>query len=506
MRNKSLTSSNHIDLQVWPVPLLRDLLPTEDIWLAGGPVRDLLLTRPVHDWDFAVASRACSLARTVANALNGAYYTLDAERDAGRVIIENPTTHDPITLDFARLRGDTIEDDLRLRDFTINAMALTLNGILIDPTGGQQDLQARQIRQTSAASFRDDPARLLRAVRQAGQLGFTIEATTLRAIRKQAARITKISPERIRDELLKILRLSQSPASLHKLADFDLLPHVLPGLANMRDTADNAWNHTLATLNAQNTLLDILRDHSQPRPDWGWETLTRTLAPFKAPLLDYLVKADVAHLTRADLLRWGILFHKVGKAAGQTSQTENPFPGYEHAEEGAKITKQHLKALHFPNKAIAFIETLVKAQSRPVKLSTPYTYGTSCVYDGIPSSGRRAIYRFYRDTGDAGVAVVLLALTDSISAMVNVGNWQQPPTSWEPLLNTVEALLTAYFKRKDEIVTPLPLLSGHDLLSLGIPRGPEIGRLLEALCEAQAAGEINTQEEALAFIHAQCQH
>jgi tRNA nucleotidyltransferase/poly(A) polymerase len=491
MSNKSLTPSNHIDLRIWPITLLRDLFPTEDIWLAGGPVRDLLLIRPVHDWDFAVASRACSLARTLANALNGAYYTLDAERDAGRVILENPTTRDPITLDFARLRGNTIEDDLRLRDFTINAMALTLDGILIDPTGGQRDLQARQIRQTSTASFRDDPARLMRAVRQAGQLGFTIEATTLRAIRKQAARITKISPERIRDELLKILRLSQSSASLHKLADLGLLSHILPGIANMRDTAAKAWNHTLATLNAQNALLGLLRDHPPPRPDGVWETLTRTLVPFKAPLLDYLTQVVVAHLTRTDLLRWGILFHEVGQATDQTSR-------YEHTEAGTRVTKQHLEALHFPNKAIAFIETLVKAQSRPVKLGALYAYGA-------PSSDRRAIYRFYRDTGDAGVAVVLLALTDTVSAIVNMGDWQQSPTSWKSLLNTAEALLTAYFKHKDEIIAPPPLLSGHDLLSLGIPRGPEIGRLLEALCEAQAAGEINTQEEALAFIHAQCQ-
>ncbi len=511
MRNKPPIFQSHIDLQIWPLTLLKSLLPVEDVWLAGGPVRDLLLTRRIHDWDFAVAGQARSLARTVANTLNGAYYTLDAERDAGRVIIENPTTQHPVTLDFARLRGDTIEDDLRLRDFTINAMALTLNGVLIDPTSGQRDLQAHQIRQTNATSLRDDPARLLRAVRQAGQLNFNIEATTFRAIRDYAACIREISPERIRDELLKILRLPQSSVSFQTLADLDLLTHILPEIATLPHTATNVWNHTLAMLSAQNVILDILQGHPPSEPDWVWKTLIRTLAPFRTPLLDYLAEIDVAQFTRSDYLRWGTLLHNVGK--GQTQEAEKSPPSYEHAERGARITKQHLKALHFPNKATTFIESLVKAQSCPSVLSAAYMYSTSYghstpyTYDAIIPD-RRAIYRFYRDTGEAGVAVVLLALADTASASINAENCQPPlsPPPWKTLLNTTEILLTAYFKCKDKIVTPPLLLSGHDLLSLGIPSGPEIGHLLEILREAQAAGEINTQEEARTFIRTQCQH
>ncbi len=494
MKNPTLAPPP-IHLSMWPITLLQSLLAHKDVWLAGGPVRDLLLARSVYDWDFAVAGRARSLARQVANVLKGAYYTLDAERDAGRVVLEDPTIHRLTTLDFARLRGDTIEEDLRLRDFTINAMALTLDGLLIDPTDGQEDLQAGQIRQTSATSFQDDPARLLRAVRQAGQLEFEIEATTLWAIRKHAAEITQTSPERIRDELLKILRLPKSVASLQKLADLSLLPHVLPGIARMRREAKNVWDHTLATLSTQQAIVNILQaspfsyapsSYPETAPAWAWEALIHTLAPFQAVLHDYLAEIEAAQLRRTDLLRWGALFHKVGQ--GLSLGIEKPTHRDNRVEESTRITRQHLEALRFPNRAIAFIETLVKAQSHHLEL-------------GNTSSLRRAIYRFYRDTDEAGVAGILLALADTL------GKWEDhgQSTSWETQLHTAEAMLTAYFQRKDEIVTPPLLLSGYDLLSMGIPQGPEIGRLLEALREAQAAGEIATQEEALDFIRAQLQ-
>jgi tRNA nucleotidyltransferase/poly(A) polymerase len=449
-------------------------------------VRDLLLARNVYDWDFAVDGKARSLARKVANALQGAYYTLDAERDAGRVVLEDPTTRRPTSLDFAHLRADTIEEDLYLRDFTINAMALTLNGDLIDPTNGRQDLRARQIRQTSAASFKNDPARLLRAVRQAGQLAFDIEATTCNAIRRQASRITETSPERIRDELLKILRLAQSPTSLQKLADLGLLPHVLPVLSEMRHQVNGAWHHTLSVLGLQNAILDFLRDQPSSQapqvPDWVWEPLTRTLAPFQAALCDYLTAIAVAQLTRIDLLRWGALFHETGKAS-PSPKTERSASGQDWETTGEAITRHHLKTLRFPNKAMTFIETLVKTHARPIQLSkTPLT--------------RRSIYQFYRDTDEAGVASVLLALADTMGSR----EFPLKPGSWETLLNTSAAMLAAYFQRRDEIVAPTLLLNGHDLLSMGIRRGPKIGHLLEALREAQAAGEIHTQDEAMAFI------
>ncbi len=501
------THPPYVPLPEWPIAELRGILPSEGVWLAGGPVRDLLLGRDIHDWDFAVAEQGCALARKVANALHAAYYPLDDERDTGRVVITDPHMRRPVMLDFAVLRGATLEEDLRRRDFTVNAMALTLEGALIDPTGGQADLQAKLIRMTGPHSFKDDPARLLRAIRHANTLRFELEAATKKALKAQAASITTVSAERVRDELLDMLRAVPAMRNLRALGDAGLLTYVLPEVHALRTIQQsaphhyaNALTHTLATVSAVEGILALLKGAAHPpaadstpdltlvpTPAWAWSRLAEALLPFQAALLVYLDEPVNAEMPRADLLKWGALFHDVGKARTRTVGEDGLTHFYGHPESGAQIAETRLQALRFPGKASAFVSTLVAEHMRLANVpQDPVT--------------RRAAYRFYRDTGEAGVGVVLLALADAMAV------WGQGLTQsrWRALLHNATTLFKAYFEQPAEVVAPSALLNGHDLIALGLRPGPQMGRVLEALREAQAAGEITTREAAEQFVIATC--
>ncbi len=484
----------HVLIPEWPLALIRPVLPEEGIWLAGGPVRDLLLRRPLHDWDFAVADSGREIAREVADTLHTAYYTLDEARDTGRVVVSHPTTHRPITLDFAALRGNDLIEDLRLRDFTINAMAMTLEGEIIDPHGGQKDLAAGLIRVTSERSFCDDPARLLRAVRQAGTLGFRLETMTEMAIRAQAAKIKTVAAERIQAELCNVLASVPAPHSLQALADLGLLHYILPeakALQSVRQSwphhYPNTWEHTLGAVSAVEGILAMLS--GAPRPDsthtyvpvsnWAWEQLAEMLMALQAPLLEYLDTELSVEMPRRDLLKWGALYHDTGKADTRSVDQRGMTHFYGHAKASAEKTQARLRALHFPNKATDFVAALVRHHMRLIDFSQS-------------GGSRRAIYRFYRATGESGVGVVLLALADALA----VWGRKLDQKRWSNLLQGAEMLLDDYFHRPEETIAPPPLIDGQDLIAMGIPQGPVIGDLLEMLREAQAAGEIATEAEA----------
>ncbi|MDX1600324.1 MAG: hypothetical protein R3191_02290, partial [Anaerolineales bacterium] len=171
--------------------MIRELLPevvreavasqagARSVWLVGGAIRDQFLERTTEDFDFAVERDAIGLARSVADELGAYYFTLDAERDAGRVVPDGDG-NGWRRLDFAGLRADSIEGDLRARDFTVNAMALRIADSepeLIDPTGGVRDVKDRRLRLCASDALERDPVRALRAVRLAADLEFQLDAS-----------------------------------------------------------------------------------------------------------------------------------------------------------------------------------------------------------------------------------------------------------------------------------------------------------------------------------------
>ncbi len=465
-----------------------------EAYLVGGAVRDLLLGREdIVDLDFAVPGDGLAVARQVANALGAAYYPLDAERGTGRAVLDIGATHFGSAshlktyLDFASLRGSTLLDDLADRDFTINAIALSLSDPpqLLDPLQGQVDLAQKQIRAAAATAFQHDPVRVLRAVRQAVELDFAIEAHTEQLLQEAALELpTVVSPERRRDELLKLLNTPAPGKAVQMLRRLGVLPHILPEIEPMIGVSQgaphylNVFDHTTAALDT-------------------WAELARTSfallpANLRANVEEQLNEPLAGNLTQQTLLPVALLLHDAGKPSTRTQEeggAEAKIRFIGHEQVSAKIARRVMQRFRFSSQATDFVETVAAQHMRPLWLA------------GEPQASRRAIYRFFRDTRgstfQAGVAVALHALADR-QATYPAGQGQ---VEWQKLLVVVTKLVTAYFEQRDQVIDPPPLLTGRDLMErFGLAEGRLIGILLNRLKEAQAAGEVVDQATALAFI------
>jgi tRNA nucleotidyltransferase/poly(A) polymerase len=488
-------------------PLLQAVIKTLqdfqlEAYLVGGTVRDFLLAReplpderPLADLDFAVPGDGLAVARRVANALDTAFYPLDAERGTGRVVIDSESTYPPPTyLDFATWRGTSLLADLADRDFTVNAIAMALVDPfeLIDPLQGQHDLELGQIRAVSAHAFERDPVRVLRAIRQAAELGFTIEAQTEQYLRETAATLPQVSPERQRDELLKLLNVWQPGQAVQELRRLEVLPHVLPEIEAMVGVSQglphylDVFEHTITALNEWNTR------HPEELPGVPYHLRLKVSEHLNQPL--------AGHVTRQSLLPLALLLHDTGKPATrieervgddqalaltETEPTISKVRFLGHEQISAKIARQVMQRLHFSSQATDFVETVVAYHMRPLLLAN----------EGQVT--RRGIYRFFRDTGEAGVAVALHALADH-RATYPEGQGQ---AEWHRLAAVVDKLLTAYLVDRTQMVDPPLLLTGHDLIkTFGLAEGRLIGVLLGRLKEAQATGEVTDKITALAFV------
>jgi len=518
----------------WPWHVVRRLARERGarVWLVGGAVRDQLLERPVHDWDFCVDRDALGLARAVADELGGAYFPLDAERGAGRVILaaaEQPRQ----ALDFAALRGSDLEADLTVRDFTVNALALDDAGALIDPTGGQGDLAARRVRATGERAFQDDPVRLLRAVRMEAELGFQIEPQTAEWMRRDAPLLARPSAERVRDEFVRLLALPGAAAHLYRLDELGFLSSVVPEIEPLKGVTQSpphrfdVWHHTLLVLDALEGVIAAVtgaspaftealtpvsgascaQSASLPSPPAqgpgtahqavsadippaAWDELARTLGQFATDVRAHLTVELSSGRDRTLLLKLAALLHDVGKPQTCSQDEDGRIHFYNHEPVGARIAADRLQALRFSRDEIDRAWVIIGQHLRPAHLAR---------------AGRvtgRAIYRYFRATGCGGVDVVLLALADHLAT------WgpNLDEECWVQRLEVAETLLTHWFEHHEETVSPPPLLTGDDLMAeLDLEPGPQIGRLLEAVREAQAAGEVRTRQEALALARAHLQ-
>lgn len=479
---------------------LRPLLATREttVYIVGGAVRDALLGREAYDLDFVVAGQAITLAFAVGDALHAAAYVLDRERDIGRVV-----TGAGVVLDFARFRGEDLVADLQARDFTINAMAVEVSrtkpsgywpakDTIIDPCGGMRDLGAQRLRMTHENAIADDPLRALRAVRLAWHLGLEMDEATAEAARLAAPRLIEMSAERVRDELLKILRGPAPHQALLQLDILGLLQITLPEVAALRDVEQTAPHHEPALAHTASVLKYLLQveqivaGHADGGDTPGIKRLMDVLGPFRAALAAHLSRAVDGMLDGYVLLRVGAIFHDVGKAQVAVEEADGRIRFLGHEKVGARLAAKRLRALRLSNEAVARVKSIVGGHMRPLSLAQVLRN------DGRIS--RRSVYRYFRDTGESGLDIALLSVADHLSTHNGTG----APPAWQALLSVVEQLLNHYFDRYEETIAPPPLLDGGELIAaLHMEPGPQVGRLLRLIEEAQAAGEIHTEDEAL---------
>lgn len=277
--------------QTWPIRL--ELLPPAT-YLVGGNVRDALLGRQADylDLDFVLPEGAVKTAKAIANHYHAGFVLLDAERQIARVVFEKATA------DFAQQVGDSLEEDLLRRDFTVNAIAYSPHTQeIIDPLRGYSDLQQRLIRMIAPENLKEDPLRLLRAYRQAAQLGFTVERETQHVIQHLTGLLQFIAAERVQSELSYLLSTPKGTPFLQMAWQDELLAHWLPHATATRLALIGCIDRAAITLEQTWTGLELsgwMRDqHRVSGTGRSWLKLAK---------LTMLVSSD-PHLAEYELWR-----------------------------------------------------------------------------------------------------------------------------------------------------------------------------------------------------------
>jgi poly(A) polymerase len=488
-------SPDYLDLQA-RLAQIRSLFPANTaLYLVGGAVRDTLLGKPVHDLDFAVARNARAAARRVADSLNVAYYPLDMERDTGRVVSIQPDGSRQV-MDFALLQGADIHADLSARDFTINAMAFDLRqpDQVIDPLGGAADLHSRQLCLCSDSALEDDPVRILRGIRLAARLNFRLLPGTLQRLRLALPGLSGVSAERMRDELFRMLDGPSSGTALRIMEKLDVLSYVLPELPALKGLAQpaphvyHAWEHTLSTVEKLQGIWAVLDPHGVPEEAGNlmMGLLSLHLGRYREQVHDHYATWLNPDRTLMALVTFAALYHDAAKPDTGSLDASGEIHFYEHDQAGALLARRRLADLRLSNDEIDRVETIVRHHMRPLLL------GQS---DQLPT--RRAIYRFYRDTGPAGVDTCFLSLADFLATY----GPSVSQDAWTHHLEVVRQLLSAWWDSQAEVVSPPPLLNGKTLMErFSLSPGPQLGKLLESVREAQATGQVSSRDEALKYV------
>ena len=459
-------------------------------YLVGGFIRDALLKRETADIDIAIAADALEVTPRIADALGGRFIRLDEANKVGRVVIagKKAPSGSRWQLDFAAFEG-SIEQDLSRRDFTIDAIAVDLGQLtqddihLIDPFDGQSDLKDKIIRAVSEAVFSSDPARLMRAVRLAAELDFSLDSQTEALVRHHSQLITAVAGERVREELLRLLSVADSAQSWFYLDKLGLLTAIFPemevtkGAEQPKEHFWDVFEHSLKTVEAVDFILH----------QGSWEYYSEqalAAVPWSEALARHFARPVSGGSTRRSLLKLAALFHDVAKPQTKALTEDGRTRFLGHPRDGAAVAAEILERLRFSGKEVKLIEIVIKYHMRPGQMSR----------EGMPT--RRAIYRYFRDCGEAGMDILFFSLADHLAVRgpnLNLSGWQEHA-------HLVEYVLTKHAEQ-EKLVTPAQLVSGHDLIKIfNIKPGPRMGQILEEVREAQAAGEVATREEALALV------
>ena len=454
-----------------------------ELYLVGGSVRDLLLNRPTADLDFALATDAIPFAKAFATHVGGSFVGLDERPPTARVVLKKQT----VSMDFAQFRAASLNDDLQLRDLTINAMAVPLDAMLraarlsaktienvaprpprlqsaptgkvvenvargpvprdlprlIDPGGGMADLTARQLRFPSERVIHEDPLRLIRIYRFAAQLNFEICLDSLALVQKHHGLLPRVSSERIRDELMKILKVEKASPYLQEMWKVGLLTQIVPTPV-ARGHRDREVSPTGAREPVQESAATPVARGPVPRDPWN--ALDRFESTNHAhPDWNTYLKTELEwEVNRRSLIKLCLLLQgELGDVAKQLKLSRK--------------ASQFLKCLASEHRLLA-AEQLT----------------------------RREIIRFLRRTESDWLGALLFA-----SALHGITDAR------------TSRIVDTYYQHFLPILKQGRLITGEDLIRrFDLKEGREIGFLLEEIEERQFDGEIRTRDEAFAVVEA----
>ena len=429
------------------------------VYIVGGYVRDLLMKRAAPtDIDFVTEGSGIALAQSVAAAIDPEtkvsvfktygtamfrYQGLELEFVGARKESYNAESRNP------SVEQGTLEDDQKRRDFTINAMAISLNqenfGELVDPFHGVEDMEKRILRTPlePEQTYSDDPLRMMRAVRFAATLGFSIEENSLEAIKKEAHRIKIVTIERIMVEFNKIM-LSEKPSTgLKIMKDTGLLELIIPELT---------------------ALEGIEEVEGQTHKDNFWHTLE--------------VVDNISQNTENLWLRWAALLHDIGKAPTKKFVKGTGWTFHGHEFLGSKMVKTLFQRLKLPlGKDMKYVQKMVKLSSRPIALISD---------EASDSALRRMLFDAGEDLED------LFTLCKADITTKNTQKQEKFKKNFEYVAQKIKEV-----EEKDHIRNFQPPITGEEIMAMfSLAPGREIGILKERVKEAILEGNIPNEKEA----------
>ncbi|HWX96267.1 MAG TPA: HD domain-containing protein [Solirubrobacteraceae bacterium] len=465
--------------------VVRAALAGQRAWLVGGAVRDHALGRrsEISDVDVVVDGDPAESAQAVARAAGrAACFALSEDFGAWRVVAADSSWQ----VDVEALRGGSLEQDLRLRDFTVNAIAEPIEGgAAIDPLGGLADLAARRLRMAGPGGFVDDPLRVMRLARVAVELDLEPEPDTMSAAAAQAGALQNVSPERVFMELRRILSAPGGRLGLEMLGELGATAVVLPELDALRGVEQNRYHHRDVyghTLEVLDRVVELsAADGGELDGAGPW------MAPHGPQVAALLAEPLADGLTRGEALRWGALLHDAAKPlTRETRLADGRVTFIGHDVRGAELAREVLGRLRASERLRAHVAALVRHHLRAGFL----------VHERQPLS-RRTVFAYLRACAPVEVDVTLLSVADRLAT-----RGDRAAESTEAHLRVAGGLLADALRWRAD-GPPQPLLRGDELAAqLDIPLGPRVGELLAAIAEAQYAGELSTSGQALEYARA----
>ncbi len=433
------------------------------LYLVGGFLRDLLLGRASYDMDFLYLGDPLE----ILGDMDRPFFPLDVPRGIYRMMWGR------YQVDVAAPRALSLEEDLRERDFTVNAMAYSLTRKeLLDPWGGVEDLEARRLRAVTPWAFREDPLRVLRAFRISSHLSFTATQDTLELAARAAPLLSQVAKERIKEEFSLILAHPRSAEVFKSMAREGILGVIYPEVEEGRGILQGKWlgtdlkGHLLGTLYSLERIIPFLQDF---------------FPSYHSSLRTVLAEEVEGGYSRLKVLKLAALLHDIGKPSTMAKRGED-LTFWGHDRKGGERVRSLGGRLGLGVRASALLASLV----------SHHMWLHLLARQGEVTS--RARGRFFRRLGKEGVVVILLSLAD---ALASSGEW-----GFYLLLPLAREMLEFYYSRflVDERLRR-PLLSGYEVMELlSLEPGPEVGELLRALVEAQSEGKVTSKEEARKFL------
>ena len=452
-----------------------------EIYISGGTIRDWLLGRRPLDLDITVAKGAEDYCRELLRILQeGVLVPLGTEtEEAARVVWHG------MHVDFSSFRkgAGTIEEELHYRDYTINAMALSMSGVekaqsdwLIDPLRGMSDLQ-QGLLQCCPHAYIDDPLRMLRGYRFQAELGFTLTEKSVIGIAKHCRLINRCAAERILHELNRIMMSTKAAEAIQQMAASGLLWEIFPELQAGVGMAQPGYHHEDVFHHSLSTLASIQRVIDHPHHYFGnhWREMA-----------DFLNSVD-----QCRVLRWAALFHDLGKPATASSGTmENERRTfYNHDRVGRQMFAKIAARLRMKKTDVEAIGSLIEMHMHPFHLSN--------VRRKEPLS-RKALLKIYKKAGENLNGLFVVAMADSLA-----GQGEKKPENMEgelvELFGEIQQARKMYI---EPVLFGKRLLTGNDLIEIfNLEPSPRFKHIFAALEVARVEGRVNDRKEAITWLH-----